>query len=418
MSRSVLATARPGGVLLALLVLLSTGPAQAAPAPVKVTWSDVVRLVERHPRLTAGALQIEAARRSVTAAGAVPNPTLEATVGHGLARAGGAQRVEWGLALTVPLGWIAQRRSRIEAAAAEVDVARAESRILRREVLIQLGTLFWETAHEQARVVAFEALEAQTAALVRTVKRRVDAKDLRPVEALRVEIELEKVGIELASARAALRGRQAVLALWIGLPGGQDLVVTADLETLPRAPEAITALARARANHPALAVARAKTHLLEAEIRVERRARTPAFSFNIFAAGELDRHAYGVGLSIDLPLWNWNAGRIAQAERKLAAGRRQAESVALEVESAVLVAQAACQASVGTATRYRTGVVPRAESAAATMERTYLLGDTSLLEAIDARRTLLEARRLLLGALAQAQLDCSRLGILTGEDPR
>ncbi len=50
------------------------------------------------------------------------------------------------------------------------------------------------------------------------------------------------------------------------------------------------------------------------------------------------------------------------------------------------------------------------------MERTYQLGEASLLEVIDARRTLLDTRRQLLGALAQAQIDCSRLGALVGEE--
>jgi cobalt-zinc-cadmium efflux system outer membrane protein len=50
------------------------------------------------------------------------------------------------------------------------------------------------------------------------------------------------------------------------------------------------------------------------------------------------------------------------------------------------------------------------------MERTYQLGEASLLEVIDARRTILEARRLALDALARAQIDCSRLTVLIGED--
>jgi hypothetical protein len=44
------------------------------------------------------------------------------------------------------------------------------------------------------------------------------------------------------------------------------------------------------------------------------------------------------------------------------------------------------------------------------------LGEASLLELIDSRRTLLDSRRLYLSALAQAQIDCSRLGALVGED--
>jgi cobalt-zinc-cadmium efflux system outer membrane protein len=383
---------------------------------VKVTWPDIVRLVEQHPRLAAGRFEVEAAHGGVKAAGAVPNPTLEGNVGRGLAQTGEASRVEWGLALTMPLGWIAQRGSRVSAAEAAVDVALAENKALRRDVLLQLRSLFWNVAAEQARVASLEALEAQTSALVQTVQKRVEKGEVRPVEATRVEIELDKVTGELDSARTSLRARQAELALWFGAPRGRTLVTVADLDALPVAMDSDAALEKVRATHPALAVAHARTRLLEAEVGTERMARVPSFGVSGFATDELDRRAYGVGLSLDLPLWNWNSGRIAQAEAKLAAGRKQAEAAGLELEASVLDVQAACQASIATATRFRTKVVPRSETAATMMERTYQLGEASLLEVIDARRTLLDSRRLYLSALTQAQIDCSRLGALLGED--
>jgi hypothetical protein len=37
---------------------------------------------------------------------------------------------------------------------------------------------------------------------------------------------------------------------------------------------------------------------------------------------------------------------------------------------------------------------------------------------IDARRTLLDSCSLYLSALAQAQIDCSRLGALVGQEPK
>ena len=147
-------------------------------------------------------------------------------------------------------------------------------------------------------------------------------------------------------------------------------------------------------------------------------ARVPSFFVTGFTNYELDRRAYGVGLAVDVPLWNWNSGRIVQAEAKQAAGRKQGQATGLEVEASVLEAQSACQASVTTATRFKNNVVPRSESAAATMEKTYQLGEASLLEVIDARRTLLDSRRLYLSALAEAQIDCSRLEVLVGEEPK
>jgi cobalt-zinc-cadmium efflux system outer membrane protein len=421
---------------LLLFVLLSASFAKAEPgqpdsgpvptiasdgsfaAVVRVTWPDIVRLVDQHPQLASSKLQTDAARAAADASSAIPNPALEATVGQGRALVGDSSRLEWGLSLSMPLGWIAQRGSRIDQAEAEVDAVEAESNSLRREVLLQFRTLFWNLVYERDRIASLVTLEAQISQLVRTVNKRVEMGEVRPVEATRVEIELEKVTAELEAARISLSSRQAQLALQLGVPAGTQLVPIADLDALPVAMDRETALARARTTHPVLAVARARTRSLEADVSIERMARFFSFSITGFAAYELDRRAYGVGLAVDLPVWNWNSGRIAQANAKLAAGRMQADSSALELESAVIEAQAACHSSVATATRLGNNVLPRSETAAATIEKTYQLGEASLLDVIDARRTLLDARHLYMSALAQAQINCSRLGALVGEESK
>lgn len=388
----------------------------ASPPVLALTWPDVVRLAEAHPRLAADQLQIAAARKGVDAAGAVPNPSAEAGLGRGRARIGDESRAESELALSIPFGWIAQRGSKLEAAGAEVDVALAESKTSRRDVLLQLRTLFWGLAFEQARVSVLETLVEQSSKLAQTVRRRVETGEVRPVEAPLVEIELEKVTAELEAARTLLSARQTALARWLAVPTGQALVANADLAALPAVLDREAALAKARVTDPSLVAVSARSRVLAADVRAERRAPIPSFSLRGFATDELDRKAWGVGISVDIPVWNWNTGRIAQAEAKLAAGNRQAEATAIEVETAVIEAQAACSASVATAKRFRDGIVPRSEAVAFTMERTYQLGEAGLLPVIDARRTLLDSRRLCLNALAQAQLDCSRLSALAGEE--
>jgi outer membrane protein, heavy metal efflux system len=410
-----------------LMVFLAGGPALADPGPVtsrlpvgslEVTWADIVRLVEEHPRLAAGKFQIQAARGAIRAARAVPNPTLEGTVGQGLARNGPESRFEWSLALNVPLSWIAQRGARVAAAEAEVDVAVSERKALRRDVLVQLSTLFWSLAYEQARVGSLESLDAETAELGQAVKRRVEKGEVRPVDSIRVEIELEKVKSELEAARISLAARRDELGVWLRAPKGERIVAQVGPDALPETVSRDDALAKARASHPALEAVRARTRTLAAEVEVEKRARVPALSAKGFAGFEFDRRTFGIGLAVDLPLWNWNSGRIAQAEARLAAGRMQAEATARELETTVIEAEAACRASAATATRFRQNLIPRSEASAKTMERTYQLGEASLLELIDARRTLLEARRLHLNALSHAQIDCSRLGALVGKDSR
>ncbi|MBW2732523.1 MAG: TolC family protein [Deltaproteobacteria bacterium] len=383
---------------------------------IRVTWQDIVKLVAGHPRIAVGNQKTAAARAAVDAAGAVPNPRLEANTAYGQARDSSASRIEWGLGLSIPLGWIAQRGAKIEAADAEAKVADAESKALRRDVLLQLRVLFWNLVHNQERVTALAELSSQTATLAKTVKRRVERGESRPVEATRVEIEAEKVAGELALARSTMKTRRIQLGLWLGVRKGQKLTAVADLAKLPQPISATRARSQTLSSHPAVVAAQARVQALTAAVSIERRARIPGVSIKAFTNHELDRTAYGVGLAVDLPFWNWNSGNIRRAGASLAAGRSQLEVDRIEIESIVVEAQAACQAGVRLAIRYRDKIQPRSTSAAQTIERTYELGEATLLEVIDARRTLLETRTQFLATLAQAQNDCSRLAVLVGED--
>lgn len=406
---------------LALVVIPATAVASPStsatvPSRVGISWEDIVELVDRHPAIEGGHHRIVAARAGVDAAGAVPNPSLEGTVGYGIAHVGSDSRIEWGLELSVPLGWIAQRGAKMDAADAGAREVQAEVDALRRDLLMRLSSLFWNLVYETEKVAALKELERETSALTETVQRRVDQGEVRPVEATRVEVEAEKLLGELEAAQSSLEARRRDIGVWLRIPEDRVVTPVADLTTLPEPATPETALEKVRTTHPTLRAAQARVLSLQANLSSEKLTRVPSFSVGAFVDSELDRNAYGGGLSIELPLWNWNSGRIRQSESELAAGKKRLETADLEIQSITIDAQAACEAGVQLAVRYRDRVLPRARSAAETIHRTYQIGEASLLELIDARRTLIETQLQFLTTLVQAQTDCSRLRAVVGED--
>ena len=396
-------------------ILVAVPPDATANPKIEITWQDVVKLVDDHPQIGAGRHETAAAHAAVDAARAAPNPSVEARAAYGKPTDNSASGIEWGLALSIPLGWIAQRNSRMDAAHAQVNVADAQTEALRRGVLLQLRVLFWTLVYSQERVAALGDLDGQMATLSATVRRRVEEGEVRPVEATRVEVEAEKISGELEVAELAMIASRAALATWLGSDDGERLVAVADLTQLP-GPVTMELARKRAAKHPTLDAARARVNALEANVTVERRARVPSFAVEVFTDHGLDRRAYGAGLAIELPLWNWNTGNIQRSQRMLAAQKNKLESERIDLEIRAIEAQSQCQAGTMLATRYNKRILPRAESAARVIERTYQLGEATLLEVIDARRTLLETRGQFLSTLAQAQIDCSRLRAIAGEE--
>ncbi len=389
--------------------------AVAAADTLRVGWKDIVHLADRHPGLSAGRWKVAAARGAAAATGTLPNPALDATFTRGETSAWLGDRAEWEIGLTLPLSGLARRHHLVRAANAQVEVSQEEARSIRREVLLELRLLFWDVACGQARVCVLDTLNSRTAELAGLVARRVERGEARPAEKTRVEIELERVSGDLDASRIALAARREQLKRWID-GGGRELVVEAEPDDLPDVPGLDSALAAVRASHPAIGAARARVRSFAAEAGAERWARIPGVELRGFAAREPDRRTGGGGVAFDLPLWDWNSGRAAQAGAQLEAGRMLLEWETRRTESAVVEAHAACLATTRAVARYRDRILPRAESLAAIMEKTYRLGEAGLLELIDARRVLVETRLGYLATLAQAQSDCSRLSALTGQE--
>jgi cobalt-zinc-cadmium efflux system outer membrane protein len=335
---------------------------------------------------------------------------VEVVAGQAAAREGAARRAEWGLAISIPLEWLARRGPEVDAARATVDEVTAEGQALRAEVSAELWRLFVRAGYAQSEVETLEATEQQVEALTRLVRRRVDAGEGRPVEVPRVELELERVRNDLAASRADRDGALAQLGAWLG-----GSIHRVELPTTPPALEDAAALGDL-ARHPRVRAALARAAAARAEASVARRSRIPSFSVGGFYASELDREAVGGRLAIELPLWDWKSGRVRRAEAAAEAETSRADAERRALAAAFADAAASCGRARAVAERQKTNILPRAEESARTLERTFQLGEAGILDVIDARRVLLEARRGFLSSARERDVECGALILLCGRE--
>jgi cobalt-zinc-cadmium efflux system outer membrane protein len=303
----------------------------------------------------------------------------------------------------------------MDAARAAASEAEAESALVRQEVLLRLRRLFVLVAHDGRLVDSLSASSRQADDLARLVRLRVERGEARPPELPRVEVEAERARIALAQAQARAMVHRDQLSLWIGR---RVELVAIDLARAPEPPALVDVRERAAFDQPRVRAARDRVAAASAEVRTERNQRIPALSLTGYAVSEVDRRAMGGGLGIEFPAWNWNSGKIAQAEAIQAAEESRLLVATYEARAALVETWAMCTQGRLSSQRLREEVVPRAEVAAVKMERSYQLGESPLFETLDSRRALLEVRRELLAAELDQQLECSTLAILTGGDLR
>lgn len=402
--------------LMALLLGLAwVAPASPAGEAVTITWEDVRRAAEDHPALLAASSAVDEASGALRVQRQYANPLL----GFGLGRAETVDGREaagiWDVGLKIPIRSLGAYRGDNRAAAAERDAAVHDAAAVRLAVFQSLKEMFLRVAHDQDRLSALEASAAQLDALVDVARKRVEMGEARPLELGRFEIEAARIDLELVEAEGAARTRKEVLSQWLDstLPG--EYRVSADLSDLSELPPVSEAVSAAVTRHPAVASAGELLEAAAARLQGERWARFPTVEIGGFYEKELDVRNYGASLELEVPFWNWNSGRVAQAKAAEATARYSREMKVFEIEAAARESHAAAVSAYARAHGFRDVILPKAVEVAGAMEKMYQVGEVDIMNVLDARRRLIEIESDLLEAYLDSQLAYLRLATLMGD---
>lgn len=380
----------------------------------KVRWKQIVEAVNRHPILKQQMLKNQMSQAIAETAQAIPNPTMELSVARGKGKETDNTALEWGAAITIPLDWMATRSSDTRAANVMSTVNESDQVLLRQEVIAKLRRLFWRSVYQREKKQRLEQLLTQTTSLSQLIQKRVESGDARPTELTRILIEQEKVALALTEAQMEMTALQAELSLWINTE--QPIYCDASLAfTQNKPPQATSSRVE---THASLEKLRRQVSATDARIHAAKRHRFPELALTVFAESELDKTALGAGVELSVPLWNFNNGNIHHEMAKKAFQHSEIEIQQRALERLRLRTNASCRSSFYQANEFKQRVLPKVTEVSAKMERAYVLGEATLLDVLDARRSVLSAQTELLDAQLRARLDCSDVYALTGEEKK
>lgn len=402
--------------------LLATGD-PSAPKQVLTLSQAVAEAKQNSPALLAASAGTARAAAAVRSAGAYTNPQVEFFAGKQSARPIATPGVPGLLthyagyqALEIPV----ERRARLRTA----NLLRVSSEFGQASVQLAIvgnaKRAFFEVLRRREEIQhARENLQ-----LVQDLRRRVEV-EVRVGEKGR--LELTRAEAELARARFAVRSAQiedanaiAGLRAAIAAAPGTELDPQGSLEPVIRLPPLRELRELVLRTHPAVAQAQTEVEAGRAAEDRERAARIPQPTL----FGEYERQPdltfWRTGVTVALPLWNQNQGRIAEA----AAATRQSDAMLrqrrLELTAQVERAYEQYQLADQQATSLEAGSLHEAESAVAAAKAAYRFGERGIVEVLDAQRVLQSVRGDLLDAQYARQfalVDLEELGAVTGGQP-
>ena len=373
--------------------------------------------LEHNPALQEAATLIDQGKGLQATAAAYPNPSITGTVGPGRTRE--ALRdiafFERGVTVSQPVEWPGMRRARQRAAEAALAGSQAAVDATRLYLRAEVKIAFYQLllAQRNAELIAEALAIAQD--FLRGVKARVDAGQARPFEALKANVEVQKVSNDLNHAQHALVvGRSRLNAVTGGVLG-KNFDVRGDFVSPPLELNLDGLAASAKIQHPTVRRVQKEIERAEHSVVQERQSLIPSVTISGLFQQEAAETAYLARLSVPIPLWYRRQGEITGALS--AKQRAEAEQVRIQNELVAAITESVeeAHAAQDRIEVFEKGLLKQAEETLRIARISFQQGAASLLEFIDAQRV---HRQMLLEytqARASFSVEVARLERWTGE---
>lgn len=369
--------------------------AASAPAPTvqPLTLAEAVRLaLQFSPQIVANQQELAASDGTVIQAGARPNPEIQALI-EDTRRESRTTTVQF----SQPIELGGKRSARVSVA----ELGRAQTAVdvegRRAQIRADVSDAFFGAVIAQERVQLAQASAELSGRAADAASKRVQAGKVSPVDETRAKVAHAGVRVELRQAQGELRSARQRLSALLGPAAPRAQVLAWQSNALPALLSPDTSLT----DVPALRQARLEVDRRQAMVELERARRIPDVTLTLGAKRDqqVGRNQTVIGLSIPIPVLDTNRGNLLQAlrlhdkaEADLQATRIRVETEWTQLSERQRSAQAEVQA-------LKEEVLPGAESAWQAATTGFELGKFSFLDALDAQRTLFQARAQYLRAL-------------------
>lgn len=394
-----------------LFLLLLVTSAQALDLPLSAVSS---RVISHNPALAAARLRIDEAHGRMHQAGRLSNPEVGFEFKHDDRYREG--NVGFSFDQKFPL--TARLRLEKDMSAKEVKAAELEVQDQQRLLRAQAQSLAVKLLSlEQQR-----ALRQQQSALASELSdfaaKRAEAGELSALDAAQAQVDAQRILLEgrvLETERVSLLGELKPL---LGVAAHEDLKISGEL---PKA--AVPAFGQAWAQRPDYQIAKLREAAAGDETSLAKAGKWEDISAGVFVDGERAEDApnglertpfFGFRVSLPLPLWNKNEGRVTE---KTAAAKRivlETKALALTIENEAAAARADMDAQLSLASDTRDKLLPLVLQQTDKLEKAYQQGQTDLLTVLRAREQRLQLEAAVLTALRDFHLARIRYESATG----
>jgi len=351
------------------------------------------------PQVLSARDQYESIKGQTSIARAYPNPEFEINSGQQRSNSGSlaiGNVSSW--AVTQPLDMPYSRSPRIQAAEANLRVAKATQTAFEIEMIAKVYQRFYELMRREAEAIASE----EDLSLARQIRDRMqiryDTGETARFELLRSQTEFLNAQVISESNKLRVEQARGQLRQVVGHAIPVDYRVISENINYDFSLSLPVLLNEIQTQSPELQKVKAEIEAADFKLSQEKNSRLPKFSFKAQQFNDPSFTDRLYGLVVHIPIWDRKEGNIAEALANTSKAKNQYEAQIQSLEQQIETAYKLYQIA-----RYQVKILDQevlelASSSRRIAEVSYRYGERGMLEYLDAQRTFRAARNDLIKA--------------------
>ena len=370
-------------------VLVLAAPVAGQEALDLDTYVKVV--LRSHPLVAEGQAAAKVSAAEERSAGALPDPVVGVSRSRATPVPGGFSGIEWGFSVSQTLPWPGARNARIRTAVVSGRSRLLEEEAARWDLELDARLAFGRLAQSRRSLAQAEHGEADAVSVLEITTRRADVGEVREADRSRAQAERLRMGMALRMARRESEAAEAALRALSMEPLPEPLLLHEEPAARLSQEEIDRRRAKLATQSPGLRLTQAAIDREMAVSEAARAGRFPDLDLSATRVKELDKEAWSLAANVRVPLWNANRAEIARAEASASLERSTLTRRTLESRLAFDAAVQQAQSVEDRLQFLSSTLVPTAHRTFDLVRLSYEEGETSLLDLLEAQRTLREA---------------------------
>jgi cobalt-zinc-cadmium efflux system outer membrane protein len=341
------------------------------------TLSEIISLgLKQNPLISAKRREAEAKKSAYQASKRLFNPQLEFHRGRAKSHDGLVERNTEGISLSQYIENPFKRHHRIQAYEKDWESVEFQYDFWVLDITFEIKELFFTILLLEKKEGLTQKNFDSITEIHALIEKRAALGEVKELEAIKLYVETLKAHNELKRIQTRLELARENLNTYLGNSLPPDFSVVGSLEYTPLDIQGQSLVEKALRSHPRIREKEALLDRAKSNLTYLRWQRLPDFALTGFSQKELDGTNTGIGISLDIPLWNFRSNEIAEAE-----------SLYLNLAAEIKSALKHLKLSEQTLNTYHAGLLKQAEESLKISQVSYTQGEISLIDYLDSQRT-------------------------------